>query len=38
MKLGMGAPEEHNYACALIVQRSTINHQHGPSLQDGGIV
>ena len=32
----MGAPKEGNYARAPIVQPSIINHQHLPSLQDGG--
>ena len=36
VKFGMGALKEGNYACAPIVQPSTINHQHLPSLQDGG--
>jgi hypothetical protein len=36
MKLGMGAHEEGNYACAPTTQPPTINHQHSPSLQDYG--
>jgi hypothetical protein len=36
MKLGIGTHEEYIYACAPIVQPSTINHQHLPSLQGGG--
>lgn len=36
MKLGMGKHEDCNYAYASTVQPSTINHQHLPSLQDGG--
>ena len=36
MKFGINAPKEHNYVHMPIVQPSTINHQHSPSLQDGG--
>ena len=36
MKLGMGTHEERNYGRVPTVQPSTINHQHSPSLQDGG--
>ena len=36
MKFGIGKPKEHNYAHTPIVQPSIINHQHSPSLQNGG--
>ena len=32
----MAAPKEHTYARVPTIQPSTINHQHLPSLQDGG--
>lgn len=36
MTLGMGELEECNYAHVSIVQPSTINYPHLPSLQDDG--
>ena len=36
MKFGVGELEERNYVRASIVQPLKINHQHSPSLLDGG--